>query len=56
MNDDEKITYLSRSVWDTTYPVTVETITVNDKLYDGLNMQFYTRQTTPRASPTSSWV
>lgn len=41
VNDDEKITYLSRSAWDTTYPVTVNTITVNDKLYDGLNMQFY---------------
>ena len=43
VNDDEKVTYLSRSAWDTTYPVTVETITVNDKLYDGLNMQFYTK-------------
>ncbi len=43
LNDDEKITYLSRSAWDTTYPVTLETITVNDKLYDGLNMQFYTK-------------
>ena len=41
VNDNEKITYLSRSAWDTTYPVTVSTITVNDKLYDGLNMQFY---------------
>lgn len=41
VNDDEKITYLTRSAWDTTYPATVSTITVNDKLYDGLNMQFY---------------
>ncbi len=41
VNDNEKITYLSRSAWDTTYPVTVSTITMNDKLYDGMNMQFY---------------
>ena len=43
VNDDEKITYLSRSAWDTTYPKTVETITMNDKLYDGMNMQFYVK-------------
>lgn len=42
-NDDEKITYLSRSAWDTTYPVTLATLTVNDKLYDGLNMQTYVK-------------
>lgn len=41
VNDNEKITYLSRSAWDTTYPKTVATITMNDKLYDGMNMQFY---------------
>ena len=41
VNDNEKITYLSRSAWDTTYPKTVNTITMNDKLYDGMNMQFY---------------
>ncbi len=41
VNDDEKITYLSRSAWDTTYPATVDTITMNDKLYDGMDMQFY---------------
>jgi len=41
VNDGEKITYLSRSAWDTTYPQTVASITVNDKLYDGMNMQFY---------------
>ena len=43
VNDNEKITYLSRSAWDTTYPVTLNTITVNDKLYDGLNMQKYVK-------------
>ena len=43
VNDNEKITYLSRSAWDTTYPKTVSTITVNEKLYDGLNMQFYVK-------------
>lgn len=43
VNDNEKITYLSRSAWDATYPVTVSTITVNDKLYDGLNMQTYVK-------------
>ncbi len=43
VNDNEKITYLSRSAWDTTYPTTLETITVNDKLYDGLNMQTYVK-------------
>ena len=43
VNDDEKITYLSRSAWDTTYPKTVETITMNDKLSDGMNMQFYVK-------------
>lgn len=42
-NDDEKITYLSRSAWDTTYPTTLETLTVNDKLYNGLNMQTYVK-------------
>ncbi len=42
-NDDEKITYLSRSAWDTTYPVTLATLTVNDKLYNGLNMQTYAK-------------
>ncbi|MCR4832653.1 MAG: glycoside hydrolase family 3 C-terminal domain-containing protein [Butyrivibrio sp.] len=41
VDDDEKITYLSRSDWDATYPTTLETITVNDKLYNGLNMQTY---------------
>lgn len=41
VNESEKITYLSRSAWDTTYPKKVETLTVNDKMYDGLNMQFY---------------
>ncbi len=43
VNEDEKITYLSRSAWDSTYPKTVETITMNDKLYDGMNMQFYVK-------------
>ncbi len=41
VNDNEKITYLSRTAWDTTYPKPINTITVNDKLYDGLNMQTY---------------
>ena len=41
VDDNEKITYLSRSDWDATYPTTLETITVNDKLYNGLNMQTY---------------
>lgn len=50
VNDNEKITYLSRSAWDTTYPVTISTLTVNDKLYDGLNMQFY------KKSPSSKKV
>lgn len=40
-NDDEKITYLSRTDWEATYPKTLATLTVNDKLYDGLNMQTY---------------
>lgn len=40
VNDDEKITYLSRSAWDATYPVEVSTITVNDAIYEGLDMQF----------------
>ncbi|MBM6774482.1 glycoside hydrolase family 3 C-terminal domain-containing protein [Olsenella profusa] len=40
-NDDQKITYLSRSDWEGTYPQTVSTLTVNDAMYDGLNMQFY---------------
>ncbi len=43
LNDNEKITYLSRSAWDTTYPKTLNTITVNDKLYKGLNMQTYVK-------------
>nr|MCR4998451.1 glycoside hydrolase family 3 C-terminal domain-containing protein [Lachnospiraceae bacterium] len=43
VNDNEKITYLSRSSWDTTYPTTLDKITVNDKLYDGLNMQTYVK-------------
>lgn len=43
VNDDEKITYLSRSAWDTTYPTTLDKITVNDKLYNGLNMQTYVK-------------
>lgn len=41
VNDNEKITYLTRSAWDTTYPTTLATITMNDKLYNGMNMQFY---------------
>lgn len=41
VNDNEKITYLTRSAWDATYPTTLNTITMNDKLYDGMNMQFY---------------
>lgn len=40
-NDDQKITYLSRSDWEGTYPTTVSTLTVNDAMYDGLDMQFY---------------
>lgn len=40
-NDDEKITYLSRSSWADTYPTTVSTLTVNDEMYEGLDMQFY---------------
>lgn len=41
VNDGEKIKYLTRNAWDTTYPVTLNTITVNDKLYAGLNMETY---------------
>ena len=41
VNDDQKITYLSRSDWEGTYPVKVATLTVNDAMYDGLDMQFY---------------
>ena len=41
VNDDEKITYLSRNDWAGTYPETVTTLTVNDRMYDGLDMQFY---------------
>lgn len=40
-NDDEKIAYLSRSDWEATYPSTVATLTVNDTMYEGLDMQFY---------------
>lgn len=40
-DDDQKITYLSRTDWEGTYPKTVATLTVNDAMYDGLNMQFY---------------
>lgn len=41
VDDAEKITYLSRSDWEDTYPVTVSILSVNDRMYDGLNMQFY---------------
>ena len=41
VNEDEKITYLTRKDWEGTYPETIDTLTVNDKMYDGLNMQFY---------------
>ena len=41
VNDDEKITYLTRNDWEGTYPKTIATLTVNDKMYDGLNMEFY---------------
>ena len=40
-NDDEKITYLSRSAWDTTYPTTLETLTVNDMAWTCSLAQFY---------------
>ncbi|MCR4904239.1 MAG: glycoside hydrolase family 3 C-terminal domain-containing protein [Butyrivibrio sp.] len=43
VDDNEKITYLSRSDWENTYPTTLETITVNSKLYEGLNMQTYVK-------------
>jgi len=48
-DDSEKITYLSRNAWDSTYPVTVDTLTVNDKLYDGLNMQFYQKSASAKS-------
>lgn len=48
-NDDEKITYLSRSAWDTTYPTTLETLTVNDKMYAGLNMQTYQKSASAKS-------
>ncbi|MGX8705411.1 MAG: glycoside hydrolase family 3 C-terminal domain-containing protein, partial [bacterium] len=47
-DDGEKITYLSRTAWDTTYPQTMQTLTVNDKLYDGMNMQFYVKSPTAK--------
>lgn len=43
LNNNEKITYLSRSAWDKTYPKTLNKITVNEKLYKGLNMQTYVK-------------
>lgn len=42
-NDDEKITYLSRQRVGYDLPTTLETLTVNDKLYNGLNMQTYVK-------------
>ncbi len=48
-NDDEKIEYLSRSDWEGTYPTTVSSLTVNDKMYDGLNMQFYTKSASAKS-------
>lgn len=41
VDDDQKITYLSRKDWEGTYPKSVEGLKVNDKMYDGLNMEFY---------------
>lgn len=41
VNDNEKVKYLTRSDWDGTFPETMESITINDKLYEGLDMQFY---------------
>ena len=52
-DDGEKITYLSRTAWDTTYPQTMRTLTVNDKLYDGMNMQFYVKS--PNAKKVSDF-
>lgn len=41
VDSDQKIVYLTRSDWEGTYPTTVSSLSVNDKMYDGLNMQFY---------------
>lgn len=41
VNNNEKITYLSRTAWDETYPKTLNKITVNENHYNGLNMQTY---------------
>jgi len=40
-DSDQQIVYLTRNDWEGTYPVTVSSLSVNDRMYDGLNMQFY---------------
>lgn len=40
-NEDEKITYLTRNDWQGTFPTELKTLTVNDRIRDGLDMRQY---------------
>lgn len=42
-NDDEKIVYLTRKDWQNTFPTTQETLTINDRMREAMNMNTYVK-------------
>lgn len=50
-NEDEKVTYLTRQDWQGTFPTTMETFTINDKMKQAMNMNTYTK---PANAPSYS--
>lgn len=42
-NEDEKVTYLTRQDWQGTFPTTMETLTINDRMKQAMNMNTYTK-------------